>query len=242
MPSTPTSKISREQAALTRIGERIRSTRRRRRMTLDDLARASGLSITFLSRLERGRVACSIGNLLEIAGVLELAPGALFDDPSGAAANNFRIVRAGAATEMGASDVDRYRWQKLASGRGEQRIEAFDLTLGCGSRGAPLVAHPGEEFCFVLDGRVEFQIGVVVVELAAGDSIHLRSDVPHMAWSSGSSTARLLMVTAIENQSATAVEWWSEHQLTNRAPATRRRSNSDSGANEPEIMSTQKKE
>jgi len=72
-----------------------------------------------------------------------------------------------------------------------------------------LVAHPGEEMCFVLEGNVEFQVGDDTIALERGDSIHLRSDVPHMAWARGAGNARLLMVTSIENQSAIAVEWWS---------------------------------
>jgi hypothetical protein len=52
-------------------------------------------------------------------------------------------------------------------------------------------------------------VGNETIALELGDSIHLRSDVPHMAWARGAGSARLLMVTSIENQSAIAVEWWS---------------------------------
>jgi transcriptional regulator with XRE-family HTH domain len=211
---------AREHETLTRIGARIRSARTNRRMTLDDLAKASGLSITFLSRLERGHVACSIGNLLEIAGVLVLAPARLFDDPADdAPAKPYRVVRADDAKERGESEANRYVWEKLASGRGEQRIEAFDLKLSRNSKGSPLVTHPGEEFCYVLEGRVAFQIGDEVLSLEPGDSFHLRSDIPHMAWSTGRTAARLLMITAIENQSATAVEWWAQRKASDGSPA-----------------------
>jgi transcriptional regulator with XRE-family HTH domain len=206
---------AREHDTLIRIGTRIRAARTNRRMTLDDLAKACGLSITFLSRLERGQVACSIGNLLEIAGVLDLAPARLFDDPDDdAPAKPYRVVRATDEKERGRSEADTYVWEKLASGRGEQRIEAFDLKLARNSQGSALVTHPGEEFCFVLEGRVAFQIGDEVLTLDPGDSVHLRSDVPHMAWNTGRTAARLLMVTAIENQSATAVEWWAQRKTT----------------------------
>jgi transcriptional regulator with XRE-family HTH domain len=212
---------AREQDTLSRIGGRIRSARTNRRMTLDDLAKASGLSITFLSRLERGHVACSIGNLLEIASVLDLAPARLFDDAAddAARAKPFRLVRAADAKERGESEANRYVWEKLASGRGEQRMEAFDLKLSRNSRGSPLVTHPGEEFCYVLEGRVAFQIGEDELLLDAGDSVHLRSDVPHMAWSAGRSAARMLMVTAIENQGATTVEWWAQRKAPVGTPA-----------------------
>ena len=87
-------------------------------------------------------------------------------------------------------------------------MEAFLLDLPAGAKHAPLVTHPGEEFCMVLQGVVEFRIGDEVITLDQGDSIHLRSDMPHMAWAKGRSRAQVLMVTAIESQSATAVEWW----------------------------------
>jgi quercetin dioxygenase-like cupin family protein len=168
-----------------------------------------GLSVTFLSRLERGQVACSIGNLLEIAAVLELAPAQLFADlDDGARTKAFRVVRKADANPSAHDHASPYAWCRLASGVGEQRMEAFLLDLPVGSKKAPLVTHPGEEFCIVLEGVVEFRVGDEVITLDQGDSIHLRSDVPHMAWAKGRSRAQLLMVTAIESQSATAVEWW----------------------------------
>ena len=177
-------------------------------MTLDGLARGVGLSVTFLSRLERGQVACSIGNLLEIAGYLDLSPAALFEDAEpGDSTSDFRVVRGRAREAENGTGQD---WHQLASGRAEQRLEAFCLELSDAAAAPPLVTHPGEEFCYVLEGDVEFRVGDEVISLGTGDSIHLRSDVPHMAWRAGRGPARLLMVTAIENLSATAVEWWAQ--------------------------------
>jgi transcriptional regulator with XRE-family HTH domain len=200
---------AREAARLAGIGSVIRRARSARGLTLDDLAGLVGLSLTFLSRIERGLVACSIGNLLEIAGALQLPPAELFADIEGVdRARAYRVVRDSDAAPTRSTDAS-YAWCKIASGMGEQRLEAFLLDLSPKPRKATLVAHPGEEMCFVLQGSVEFQVGDETIALDRGDSIHLRSDVPHMAWARGSGTARLLMVTAIENQSAVAVEWWS---------------------------------
>ncbi len=201
---------AREAARLAGIGAVIRRARSARGLTLDDLAGMVGLSLTFLSRIERGLVACSIGNLLEIAGVLQLPPAELFAGlESEDRTRAYRVVRSGDAVPGKSADAG-YAWCKLASGIGEQRLEAFLLDLSSKPRRATLVAHPGEEMCFVIEGAVEFQVGDETLALDRGDSIHLRSDVPHMAWAQGSGTARLLMVTAIENQSAIAVEWWSD--------------------------------
>lgn len=209
MSRIATTRQNRERERLLHIGEAIRAARKDRRMTLDALAGEVGLSVTFLSRLERGQVACSIGNLLEIAAMLELAPAQLFADlDDGARAKAFRVVRRADANPAAVDRAGPYAWSQLASGVGEQRMEAFLLDLPAGAKNAPLVTHPGEEFCIVLDGVVEFRVGDEVITLDTGDSIHLRSDVPHMAWAKGRARAQLLMVTAIESQSATAVEWW----------------------------------
>lgn len=200
---------ARETARLVGIGAVIRRTRSLRGLTLDELAGLVGLSVTFLSRIERGLVACSIGNLLEIAGALQLPPAELFADIEGEDRTRpYRVVRAADAVPSKNAGAG-YAWSKLASGMGEQRLEAFMLDLSAKPRKPTLVAHPGEEMCFVIDGTVEFQVGEETIALNRGDSIHLRSDVPHMAWARGSVSARLLMVTAIENQSAVALEWWS---------------------------------
>jgi transcriptional regulator with XRE-family HTH domain len=198
---------AREVARLAGIGAVIRRARSARGLTLDELAGMVGLSVTFLSRIERGLIACSIGNLLEIAGVLELRPAELFAEEEDRT-RAYRVVRSIDAIPSKGADAN-YAWRKLASGVGEQRLETFLLELSAKPRRPTLVAHPGEEMCFVLEGSVEFQVGDETVTLERGDSIHLRSDVPHMAWARGSGGARLLMVTSIENQSAIAVEWWS---------------------------------
>ena len=209
MVSAETGRRAREAARLAAIGAVIRRARSARGLTLDELAGMVGLSLTFLSRIERGLIACSIGNLLEIAGVLQVRPAELFADIEGEDRTRaYRVVRSIDAVQSKSADAN-YAWRKLASGIGEQRLETFLLELSEKPRKPTLVAHPGEEMCFVLEGSVEFQVGDETIALEHGDSIHLRSDVPHMAWARGAGGARLLMVTSIENQSAIAVEWWS---------------------------------
>ena len=208
MISAEAGRRAREAARLAGIGAVIRRARSARGLTLDELAGMVGLSVTFLSRIERGLIACSIGNLLEIASALQLPPAELFADIEGEDRTRaYRVVRTNDAAPAKDADAN-YAWCKLASGIGEQRLETFLLELSTKPRKPTLVAHPGEEMCFVLEGSVEFQVGDETIALECGDSIHLRSDVPHMAWARGAS-ARLLMVTSIENQSAIAVEWWS---------------------------------
>lgn len=216
---SPSADPASEQETLRRIGERIRDARHALGLTLDDLGRATNLSTTFLSRLERGHVACSIGNLLQIATALDLAPAALFDREA-PRREPYRVVRGTEARRStgraGDTAADGYAWTQLASGRRDHLMEAFRLRFPQGGQHGPLVSHPGEEFCFVLSGTVMFQVGDDVVTLGTGDSIHLQSSTPHMAWSGGAGEAEILMITAMEHESAMAVEWWARHAAVTR--------------------------
>ena len=168
MVSADIGRRAREAARLAAIGAVIRRARSARGLTLDELAGMVGLSVTFLSRIERGLIACSIGNLLEIAGVLQVLPAELFADIEGEDRTRaYRVVRSIDAVPSKDADAN-YAWRKLASGIGEQRLETFLLELSAKPRKPTLVAHPGEEMCFVLEGSVEFQVGDETIALERG--------------------------------------------------------------------------
>ena len=64
--------------SLTALGRRIRHIRQERRMTLQDLADATGLSSSMISLVERGRTSPSIGSLVVIASAFRVPIGDLF--------------------------------------------------------------------------------------------------------------------------------------------------------------------
>ena len=59
-----------------------------------------------------------------------------------------------------------------------------------------MVSHPGQEYCYVLSGRIRFHVGAERFELAAGEGIFLNSELPHRADNIGEDEARILMVVA----------------------------------------------
>jgi uncharacterized cupin superfamily protein len=59
-----------------------------------------------------------------------------------------------------------------------------------------MVSHPGQEYCYVLGGRIRFHVGAEIFELAAGEGIFLNSELPHRADNIGDDEARILMVVA----------------------------------------------
>lgn len=178
--------------SLRQIGIAIRDRRAARRMTLGDLAGETGMSLSFLSRVERGQAQTSVGNLIRIA---EALGGTLHDliGPAPAEDTGFSIYR-GAEAATTAISAGGYRWVPVSGGGAGRNIEATLLDLPADPVTDTRFSHPGEELCFVLEGRVRFLVGEASALLAPGDAIHLRSDIPHTA-AAEVGPARVMMIT-----------------------------------------------
>ena len=74
-----------------------------------------------------------------------------------------------------------------------------------------MVSHPGQEYCYVISGRIRFHVGAEIFELAAGEGIFLNSELPHRADNIGDDEARILMVVAKSSdarQRGEHFDWW----------------------------------
>ena len=65
-----------------RIGARLKAARQSKRLTLDDLAEACGVTKGYLSKLERDHVNASVATLIKVCAVLEIPVGSLFENAS----------------------------------------------------------------------------------------------------------------------------------------------------------------
>ncbi len=201
--------------SLRQIGIAIRERRAVRRMTLGDLAAHTGMSLSFLSRVERGQAQTSVGNLIRIA---EALGGTLHDliGPPPAEDTGFTLFRAGEAPAYAISGSG-YRWVPVSGGGDGRNIEATLLDLPATPAADTRFSHPGEEICFVLEGRVRFAVGESTALLATGDAIHLRSDIPHTAAAEGG-PARVLMIThhpaGPGERSGDRPDWWNPSGIT----------------------------
>lgn len=172
------------------IGHRLRRARVSQRMTLDDLARQSGLTKGFLSRLERDQAAASVAALVRVCGALNLPIGDLFEESSAG-----EVVRAGEypRVKFGGVNIAEY----LLTPQTERRVQAIlsDIAPGGGS-GPEAYALPSEvEFVFVLSGALRIQVGEQTASLDAGDAMTLDPSRPH-AFESGGDGAKVLWVVA----------------------------------------------
>jgi transcriptional regulator with XRE-family HTH domain len=190
----------RPDGAAESVGRRIRELRNRRRLTLAELGERTGLSLAFLSRLERGAATMTIANLVRITAALAVPLKDMFED--GPRPARLALSRAGdaGAEPLAASG---YSYRRLAAGMPDASAEAFELEFPVTSSPViPLVRHAGEEVLYVLSGRIEFQVGDERFEMRAGDCLHFDAEQPHMGRNLGRVPARMLMVV-MNHRSAT---------------------------------------
>lgn len=167
------------------IGAKMRQFRKERGLTLRGLASRSGLSIGFLSQVERGISSIGLTALGGVAAALDRSVAEFFENkPPDTASftaerlpDHFSLTRADNGATEYVSGQQTYR---LLSARGPHLVlEPMLVHIAPGGRREEAYGHAGEEFAFVLDGELLYEVDGVEHRLHKGDSVHLRSKVPH---------------------------------------------------------------
>ena len=168
-------------------GQRFRRLRTRRGLSLAQVARATKVSVGFLSSLERGQMRSSISTLRRIARFYGTNILSLFET----AAENPRLVRSSQRKVLETSPG--VRMELLAWGQTAMEPHLFRIKPGGGS--GESYSHEGEEFLHVLRG--DFEIWLSDHEhyrLKPGDSLYFESSTPHRWRNPGRSETCLLWV------------------------------------------------
>ena len=88
-----------------------------------------------------------------------------------------------------------YNYETLTSGTKSDSLRAFLVTIESRQTHKPVAyKHEGEEFIFVLEGRLELTLGGNVSAHKTGESVHFNSDTPHKLKNLSKETTRLLVV------------------------------------------------
>jgi DNA-binding transcriptional MerR regulator/uncharacterized cupin superfamily protein len=168
-------------------GQRFRRLRTRRGLSLAQVARATGVSVGFLSALERGQMRSSVATLRRIARFYGTNILSLFE----AAGDNPRLVRP--AQRKILETTPGVRMELLAWGHTVMEPHLFRIKPGGGS--GESYSHEGEEFLHVLRGNFEIWLnGKDHYHLKPGDSLYFESSTPHRWKNSGRSETWLLWI------------------------------------------------
>ncbi len=167
-------------------------------MSLDRLAELSGLTKSYLSKLERGLCEPSISSASRLAAAFGMGIGELLGDT--VSDSGLRIVRAGSSQPLSsATDAAVVEFLTGSPEGSRTGLSAFvthpPLLSGVDGDEPPTATHSGDELLYVLSGRVRLWMADRVDDLSAGDAAWYRAEIPHRLCSLGRKRARVLIVT-----------------------------------------------
>jgi DNA-binding transcriptional MerR regulator/quercetin dioxygenase-like cupin family protein len=153
------------------IGTHLRQLRAKRRLSLAQVARAVGISVGFLSALERSQMSGSVGTLRKLARFYKTSILDFFDTQEARSLQ----VRPGERKVLDAGPG--VRMELLAWGNTVMEPHLFRVAPGSGSGDS--YTHEGEEFLYVLRGELQIAVNEDEYRLKPGDSFYFESATPH---------------------------------------------------------------
>ncbi|RWD99173.1 helix-turn-helix domain-containing protein [Mesorhizobium sp.] len=175
------------------LGARLKSLRLARRLSLRDLAEATGTSASFISQLERGLTGASTASLDQMASALGVSVAMLFEEST--AKNHHGALRRSERPSLPPSDGCR----KMLLSRpplSDMEVYVGEFDIG-GSTGSALYTHgDAHEMLVVLRGIVEVSLGDARHVLEEGDSIEYATSTPHRSENIGSGRAEVMWIIA----------------------------------------------
>ncbi len=168
------------------LGQRIRMRRQRMSMTLQGLSKISGVSVGYLSQVERNNAVPSLGTLAQIATALDAGVDYFIATPRQADS----VTRA-AERQRFSVDGNSIVYEKLGAEFPGCEMTSFVMNVPSGYQSEP-VEHEGEELIYVLEGSIRQTVGGQEFVLNAGDSMHFPGEMQHSWANDGPGMARLL--------------------------------------------------
>jgi len=169
-----------------RVATNLREQRRRRDMSLDQLAQRTGVSRAGLSQIETCKTNPSIGVLWKIASGLGIPFAELIGDGQQAVS----VLRRSDAQLLRSTDR-KFESRPLMPAGGASQVEVYELRLAARSRHQSDAHGAGtRELVVVLDGVLRMTVGGHREDLAAGDSMLFNANTPHTYENPGASEAR----------------------------------------------------
>lgn len=171
----------REKVLEVAIGKEVRAFRKQQKLTVVDLAEATGLSIGMLSKIENGNISPSLTTLQSLAHALSV--------PLTSFLRGFEETRSAVLTKSGRGVETERKGTRaghqynllghIGSNASGVVVEPYLITLSEKSDIFPTFQHEGIETIYMLEGEVDYRHGNEVYALKPGDTLFFDADAPH---------------------------------------------------------------
>ena len=203
------------------IGEKLRTARKDKKLSLRKLAATADVSPSLLSQIENGRANPSVMTLYSVASALDVPITFFFSDKEAEAQETGLLNSDKTASEMRANDETGFelvkeqtakspvvtpdlrraielrggvRWERLTMSE-EEDVRFLEIHYRPGAEsGSSMSRHSGREFGHILSGELKLELGFEQYLLRAGDSIMFESNTPHRLSNEGEEVVRAIWV------------------------------------------------
>jgi mannose-6-phosphate isomerase-like protein (cupin superfamily) len=172
--------------AVAPVGKKIRKERLKKKMSLDRVANETGFSVDYLKKVEGGKKIPPVGALLQIARALEIDSGFFLKEQETSLRSRIKAFT---------KRTENYAYSTLTPGAENKHLKAFKVSIDAMTDHKGVgYHHEGEEFVYVLAGKIEVVVGDHINRLDVGDSLHFNSGIRHQLRNVGNEEAELIVV------------------------------------------------
>lgn len=159
---------------------KIREYRKKRKLTIKELAELSGMSISYISQIERGEIDPSLSSLRKIAGAFHVPLYMLLDDVE--VMGNLTLRKEQQIITYSEDHTVTYHFLTPLPSPAyspEAMLMAFEVAPHSQDSATP-IHHYSEEMIYVTEGELTVQIGETDIVLGEGDTTVIQKDLPHI--------------------------------------------------------------
>ncbi len=167
------------------VGKMIKKARIDKKLSPEIIANETGCSVDLLKKIESGKQTPSVSSLLQIARALDLDSGFFFKEQEVAQKDRVKAYT---------NRTENYAYKTLTPGAERKHLKAFRVMIESMSAHSGVgYNHEGEEFVYVLSGKVKIMVGEHKNVLKRDDSLHFNSGIKHQITNIGKEKAELLV-------------------------------------------------
>jgi len=171
---------------LVPIGKKIKKARTSKKITLNTLANETGFSVDYIKSVESGKSIPPVGTLLQISRALEIDSSLFLKEQDSNVEDRVKAYT---------KRTDNYAYTTLTPGAENKHLKAFRVTIDPEQEHTGVgYQHEGEEFVYVLSGKIEVRVGDQINVLNTNSSLHFNSGIKHQLRNISKKVAELLVV------------------------------------------------